>query len=283
LALVSRWALLLALGAGLLCPAPAPAAAVWRLSKADVSLVEAGYTRDPKHEAWEAEVELRLVNRDQRRRFHQQVQVEFVDAAGKAAGWKTFVSLAPGTAQHRRVRAPARLGCKGPLEACGALRVRISLRKGDEQAALAEIPRAELKDAEAPPVGQPVYVGRVFDGDTFELLSGQKVRLLGVDTPERERKDGKSGAEPGYREASDFTRAKVMQGPVRLAFDGERRDVYGRWLALVTLEDGSDLNAELLRLGLARRYARAEFSRKADYEKLEAEARSKGLGLWQAR
>lgn len=273
----------LALALGLLAPAGAPAAQVWKVSHADVRLVEAGYTRDPKHGAWEAEVELRLVNRDQGRRFHQQVQVEFVDATGKASGWKTFVSLAPGTAQHRRVRTPTRLGCNGELGACPPLKVRVSLRKGDAKAELAEIPRVELRDAEAPPVGQPLYVGRVFDGDTFELLSGQKIRLLGVDTPERERKDGKGGAEPGYREAAEFTRAKVMQGPIQLAFDGERRDVYGRWLALVTLEDGSDLNAELLRRGLARRYARAEFSRKKAYEELEADARAKGLGVWKAR
>ena len=275
-------------GSGLLLAAalavcPASAAQVWVLPHAEVRLVAAGYTRDLKRSAWEAEVELRLVNSDPRRRFHQQVQVEFVDALGKASVWKTFVSLAPGTAQHRRVRAPAKLGCSLGLEACPSIKVRVSLRKGDEQAALVEIPRTALPDDAAPPEGKPVYVGRVVGATELELLGGQRIRLLGLAAPERERKDGKNGPEDGYQAVVDFTRTSVMQGPLQLAFDGERRDQGGRWLALVSLEDGTDLNAELLRRGLARLDPQAVFSHKDDYAKLEAGARDAHLGLWKAR
>lgn len=254
----------------------------WDLGQAEVRLVEAGYVRDSKHQAWEAELELRVRNKDLQRRFSRNVRVEFVAADGRSAHWQSFVNLAPGSAQHRRLRAPQRLGCAGALADCPGLQVRVSLKAGDAKAALAPLPPTELAEPEAPPADTPLWVARVYDGDTFELVGGAKVRLLGVDTPERLRKDGAKGAEAGSKAASDFSRERLMAAPVRLAYDGERQDVYGRWLAQVTLADGQDLNAELLRRGLARVYARSEASRLEAYRAIEAQAREKGLGLWKA-
>lgn len=267
-------ALLLLLAAGL----GAAEAGRWPLGPAEARLLQAGYVQDPRSAGWDAELELRFVNPDPRRRFKRDVLVQFKDAQGRKAVWKGFVSLAPGSAQHRRVRAPKRLRCAGPLDACPEMQVQV----GSEKAAALAVPKALLHEPEAPPAGQPLWVAKVFDGDTLELTDGRKVRLLGIDCPERERRDGLKGPEPYYREAAELTRARVLAGPVTLAYDGERRDVYGRWLAQVSLQDGSDLNAELLRAGLARVYERSEAGRLEAYKKIEAQAREKGLGLWKA-
>jgi endonuclease YncB( thermonuclease family) len=73
-----------------------------------------------------------------------------------------------------------------------------------------------------------------------------------------------------------------MDGSLTLSFDGERRDVYGRWLALVRAEDGGLVNLEMLQKGLAKVYPRSDFSQKAAFENAEQEAKAAGLGLWAA-
>lgn len=270
--------LVLCLLAGGLSAAPLP---TWPLGQAHAQLLQAGYSRDEKHHAWEAELELRFVNADLQRRFNRNVLVDFVGPDGKAVTWKGFLNLAPGSAQHRRVRVPERLGCGAALDACAPLKVRVFLAK-PAQAALVPIPRQGLAEPQAPPEGKPLWVARVYDGDTFELMDGSKIRLLGIDTPEASGPGGKGGPQPGYQEATEFTRERVMNAPVRLAYDGEHRDIFGRWLAQVTLDDGVDLNADLLRRGLAKVYDRSEAGRLDDYKKIEAQARERGLGLWKA-
>lgn len=274
-----RLLLLLLLAAGL--PA-AEAPVVWPLGSAEARLLQAGYARDATHDAWEGELELRFVNKDARRRFNRNVVVQFVGADGKASTWKGFLNLAPASAQHRRVRVPQRLRCEGPLEQCPALKVRVAADR-PSQALLVDLPRRRLEEPEAPPEGKPLWVAKVFDGDTVELMDGRKIRLAGVDAPERERRDGKGGAEPGYREATLYLRERAMAGAVRLAYDGERRDIYGRWLAVLIAEDGGEINAELLSRGLARVYQRSEAARLEAYKKLEAQARDAGLGLWKQK
>jgi endonuclease YncB( thermonuclease family) len=261
--------------------AAAQGAPAWSLGSTMVSLVQAGYLPADRAQAWEAELELRFYNGDLRRRFNRNVTVQFQGGGGKGSTWKAFLSLPPGTAQHRRVRVPQRLRCQGALEACPPLTVRVFADKA-AAAAQVPVPRQALQEPEAPPAGKPLWVAKVHDGDTLELLDGRKIRLLGVDAPERERGDGKPGSEPGYREAADFCRERVMNAPVTLAYDGEKRDVYGRWLAQVSLADGRDLNAELLRRGLAKTYQRSGAERLEAYKKIEAQAREQGLGLWKA-
>ncbi|MCY3749015.1 MAG: thermonuclease family protein [Chloroflexi bacterium] len=73
---------------------------------------------------------------------------------------------------------------------------------------------------------------RILDGDTIEIryLSGgeavvghiEKVRYLGIDTPER--------SEPGGAEATEFNRARVEGQTVRLVREGRNRDNFGRLL-----------------------------------------------------
>jgi len=82
----------------------------------------------------------------------------------------------------------------------------------------------------------------VLDGDTLRLANGDRVRLLGVDTPET--------GQPMAQEATDFARAHVAGQPVRLVPDSGERDRYGRLLADVWVEGGS-LSQALVRAGLA--------------------------------
>ena len=86
-------------------------------------------------------------------------------------------------------------------------------------------------------------VKRVVDGDTVELQSGEKVRYIGVDTPEK--------GENGYDEATDFNRTMVEGKEVHLEYDERCRDMYNRLLAYVCA-DGTMVNEELLREGHAK-------------------------------
>jgi micrococcal nuclease len=82
---------------------------------------------------------------------------------------------------------------------------------------------------------------RVIDGDTFEIQGGERVRLLGIDTPE----NGDLLSDV----AASRLRELVKHGPVDLRLCDER-DKYGRLLATVSA-NGSDVNRILLREGLA--------------------------------
>ncbi len=98
-------------------------------------------------------------------------------------------------------------------------------------------------------------VVRVIDGDTLYLKNRERIRLLSIDAPEmREGRPGHSGPfpEPGAREATEFLKSLVEGHTVRVERHG--CDRYQRTLALIYLEDGTDVCAELLKRGLVRRY-----------------------------
>jgi len=92
----------------------------------------------------------------------------------------------------------------------------------------------------------------VVDGDTIDVVWAgrrERVRLLGVDTPETVdpyRPVGCYGPE-----ASAFTHRRLEGRTVRLGFDRQRRDRFGRLLAYVKV-DGRRFNDELLTNGYAR-------------------------------
>ncbi len=90
----------------------------------------------------------------------------------------------------------------------------------------------------------------VYDGDTVLLESGERVRYVGIDTPEM----GDDDRPPEYlAEAARAFNERATRGKrLRLEFDRERRDRHGRLLAYVLLPDGRMLNRELVQRGLAR-------------------------------
>lgn len=133
-------------------------------------------------------------------------------------------------------------------------------------------------------------VSWIYDGDTIKVDGVGKVRLLGIDTPERKASERdktyrRAGIAPkqlrrGAKQATDFLIRTAKGQVVTLTFDRERKDHYGRTLAYVTLADGRMLNRELLRQGLAIVYPRFDFRMKDDFIRVEAAARSGGRGLW---
>lgn len=122
-------------------------------------------------------------------------------------------------------------------------------------------------------------VKHAVDGDTLRLENGALVRLLGVDTPEMNRPDGKP--EPFAVEATEFSERFIHSGHVELSFDKERHDRYGRVLAYATV-DGKMLNEELLRAGMGRMLGQFPYSAemKARFRKAEGEAKKGKRGIW---
>jgi micrococcal nuclease len=124
-------------------------------------------------------------------------------------------------------------------------------------------------------------VTRVIDGDTI-ALGEERVRLIGVDTPET-RKPG-TPVQCFGKKASAFTTELLDGERVRLELDAEERDRYGRLLAYVTrASDDLDVNAELVRRGYATALTIPPNVRHADeYARLARQARERGRGLWSA-
>lgn len=126
------------------------------------------------------------------------------------------------------------------------------------------------------------FVERVVDGDTVVLSTKERVRYIGVDTPElhHPRKPVESYA----REAKAFNQNLVGGKRVRLEFDVERYDKYSRLLAYVYLEEGTFVNAEMLRQGYARLMTIPPNVRYVDrFIQLQKEAREANRGLWGKR
>ena len=128
------------------------------------------------------------------------------------------------------------------------------------------------------PEGEWRRVERVVDGDTLVLDGGERVRLIGVDTPETVHPS--KPVEHFGREASAFTKRMAAGRRVRLEFHLERQDRYGRTLAYVYLDDGTFLNAELIRQGFGHAYTRFPFRYLEEFRALEREAREQRRGLW---
>ena len=94
-----------------------------------------------------------------------------------------------------------------------------------------------------------VKVRRVDDGDTIVVAGGERVRYLGINTPEVARKD--KPAEPFGDEAKAFNKKLVQGHWINLKLAEQQRDHYGRLLASVFLADGTFVNGELVRQGYA--------------------------------
>ncbi len=121
-------------------------------------------------------------------------------------------------------------------------------------------------------------VALVIDGDTLELANGDRVRLLGIDTPEFSGR----GPEPFAIEATDRLRELTQGRKIRLQFDRERFDKYGRVLGWVWVED-TLVNEVLAREGLGVVMTRFPYSSRMKSRLLNAQqqARAERRGRWQ--
>jgi micrococcal nuclease len=125
---------------------------------------------------------------------------------------------------------------------------------------------------------ESALVTGVIDGDTIIISEGQRVRYLGIDTPER----GKEGPDEFMaREAYEFNRRLVLNKKIRLIYGPERRDRFDRLLAYVFLENGLFVNAELVKKGLAQvLYYGPWMERFDDLLQLQREAMKDSKGIW---
>lgn len=135
--------------------------------------------------------------------------------------------------------------------------------------------------------GVPVVVTHVVDGDTVEVRlpdgSTDRVRLLGIDTPETVKPN--TPVQCYGPEASARTKALVPDGTdVLLQRDVEARDRYGRLLAYVwRRRDGLFVNRSLVADGHARTLSIApNTAHRVDLSQVQNLARQGGLGLWGA-
>jgi endonuclease YncB( thermonuclease family) len=119
---------------------------------------------------------------------------------------------------------------------------------------------------------------RVVDGDTIVLDGNETVRLIGVDTPET--KDPRRAVHYSGAEASAFTQKLVEGKSVRLEYDQEQKDKYGRTLAYIYLEDGTFVNAEIIKQGIGFAYIKYPFKYLDQFYAMEREARIKEIGFW---
>jgi micrococcal nuclease len=171
---------------------------------------------------------------------------------------------------------PPVLSGAGAAEAAGSrelYRVNAASLAGSAAADITRMVRAEV-------------VGHV-DGDTIRvripdppagLGAVETIRLIGVDTPETVHPS--RPVEAFGREASDFTKARLLNQPVYLAFDWDFRDRYGRLLAYIYTAGGRCFNAELVSEGYGHAYTRFAFQFMEEFRALEQDARREQRGLW---
>lgn len=128
--------------------------------------------------------------------------------------------------------------------------------------ALCVCPRAQA--------GEHFVVRFVIDGDTIDVAGRGRVRLLGIDAPEL----GAVFDTPGAfaQEARAHLASLVAHRYVQLESDQEAFDRYGRRLAYVVRDHGLFVNAEILRVGLARISARLPLRRLNELRRAEASA-----------
>ncbi len=94
-----------------------------------------------------------------------------------------------------------------------------------------------------------VRLKRVIDGDTVELESGEKIRLIGINTPEVASRF--SEAQPGGEQAKNWLKTKLRSPELMVEYDQQQYDKYDRRLVHCFLENGDYLNAGLLKAGHA--------------------------------
>jgi len=121
---------------------------------------------------------------------------------------------------------------------------------------------------------------RVVDGDTIETRDF-RVRFIGINTPET--KHPRKPVQKFGPEATQKTESLLKNSKKVCLISskiGDDFDKYHRKLSYVFSEQGVDVNAELLRVGLARGYFWFPFDRKAEFRAIEKSAKKAKIGIW---
>lgn len=117
-------------------------------------------------------------------------------------------------------------------------------------------------------------VTRVIDGDTIEIETGERVRLICINTPET--------GEKGYKEAKDFLTDLILNKEVKLVLDITEKDKYGRLLRYIYSKDGRFVNELIVRLGYGVTYPYGQdIALCPRIENAERLAEESKLGIWE--
>ena len=130
---------------------------------------------------------------------------------------------------------------------------------------------------------ESVLVTRVIDGDTIELSTGQKLRYIGIDTPETVHPQ--KGVQCFGVAASAENKRLVENQTVYLVKDVSETDRYGRLLRYVYLSPEASVsgmvNALLVQGGFAKSSSYPpDIAQQSVFQNLETEARLASRGLW---
>ena len=116
-------------------------------------------------------------------------------------------------------------------------------------------------------------VTKVYDGDTFTLETGEKVRLIGIDAPEI--------GELYATSSKDFLTSLVLGKQVRLEKDTSEVDKYDRLLRYVYVDD-EFINLRMIEAGLAQSlYIKPDVSKYQALLRAEEKAQQLGIGMWE--
>lgn len=133
-------------------------------------------------------------------------------------------------------------------------------------------PESKVIEKQKEPAEQTLIVTRVIDGDTFVLNTGEKVRLICINTPEI----GEEYAD----EATNYLKSLVLNKEVELVKDVSETDMYDRLLRYVYV-NGVFVNGKLIEKGHARVYRFPPDTKLCDdLEILETKAKNNNLGIW---
>ncbi len=119
---------------------------------------------------------------------------------------------------------------------------------------------------------EQVTVTNVIDGDTIVIIGGERVRLLGIDTPEK--------GEFFYKEAKTRLEQLVEKKNVTLEKEGENKDKYGRLLRYIFIDD-TNINLKLVEEGYAICYFYDKSKHQELCKKAEQNAMQNKIGRWQ--
>lgn len=118
---------------------------------------------------------------------------------------------------------------------------------------------------------ETIFVARVIDGDTIKDLNGTSYRLLGINTPEKNK--------PYYKDAKDFLIGKIENKSIELLRDTEDTDRYERKLRYI-FYDEQLINVEIIQEGLATTFMLEGLKYKDKFINAEKFSRNNKLGIW---
>jgi micrococcal nuclease len=126
-------------------------------------------------------------------------------------------------------------------------------------------------------------VSYVSDGDTVAVLMDgreEKVRMIGVDTPETVKPN--SPVECYGEAASNFLKSYLKNQTIRLESDpiNQNRDRYDRLLRYVYMKDGTLVNKKIISDGYGFAYLSFPFTKAEEFANAQKDARMNNRGVW---